>query len=174
VVRRAIERAWNHPAATTETRKRILRILLVEVVASVVENEIHLLLHWQRGDHTQLTVIKPRNGEHRWALDVATTDIIRELARLMPDHQIATVLNRAGKRTGRDNTWTEPRVRTFRNDHGIPVHRPGEQVERGEVNVLEAAKTLGTSRATVQRLITKAKLEARQGAVLNADESHLQ
>jgi hypothetical protein len=64
----------------------------------------------------------------------------------MPDHQVATVLNRAGKRTGRDNTWTEPRVPTFRNDHGIPVHRPGEQIECDEVNVLQAAKTLGTSR----------------------------
>src|SRR5215469_1834200 len=157
-----LERAWNHLAATAETRKRILRTLLVEVVASVTDKEIHLILHWQGGDHTQLKIIKPRNGQHRWALDAETTDIIRELARLMPDYQIASVLNRAGKRTGRDNTWTEARVRSFRNDHGIPVHRPGEQVERGEVNVLEAAKTLDTSRATVRRLITNGQLEARQ------------
>ena len=157
-----LEHAWNHPAATAETRKRILRTLLVEVVASVVDNEIHLLVHWQGGDHTQLKIIKPRNGEHRWTLNAETTDIIRELARLMPDYQIARVLNRAGKRTGRDNTWTEARVRTFRNDHGIPVHRPGERVERGEVNVVEAAETLGTSRATVRRLMTQGQLEARQ------------
>src|SRR5215472_3355088 len=96
-----LEHAWNHPAATAETRKRILRTLLVEVVASVVDNEIHLLVHWQGGDHTQLKIIKPRNGEHRWTLNAETTDIIREL------------LNRAGKRTGRDNTWTEARVRTY-------------------------------------------------------------
>src|SRR5262249_26382735 len=83
-----LERAWNRPAATAETRKRILRTLLVEIVASVRDNEIHLLLHWQGGDHTQLKIIKPRTGEHRWALDAETTDIIRELARLMPDYQI--------------------------------------------------------------------------------------
>lgn len=157
-----LEQAWNHPLATAETRKRILRTLLVEIVASVVDNEIHLLLHWQGGDHTQLKIIKPRNGEHRWTLDAETTDIIRELARSIPDFQIAGVLNRAGKRTGRDNTWTEARVRTFRDDHDIPVHRPEERGERGEVNVLEAAKTLGTSRATVRRLITQGQLEARQ------------
>ncbi len=32
------------------------------------------------------------------------TAIIRDLARLLPDAHIASVLNRAGKRTGRDNT----------------------------------------------------------------------
>lgn len=157
-----LERAWNHPAATAETRKRILRTLLVEIVASVVGNEIHLLLHWQGGDHTQIKVIKPRSGEHRWTLDSETTDIIRELARLIPDHQIAGILNRAGKRTGRDNTWTEARVRTFRNDHNIPVHRPEERAERGEVNIVEAARILGTSRETVRRLIAQGRLEARQ------------
>src|SRR5208282_6539502 len=56
------------------------------------------------GDHTKLTVVKARSGEHRWILDVETTAIIRDLARLLPDAHIASVLNRAGKRTGRDNT----------------------------------------------------------------------
>jgi hypothetical protein len=149
-----LEQAWNHPAAGVEVRKRILRTVLVEIVASVTGNEIDLVLHWQGGDHTELTVIKPRSGEHRWVADAETADIIREVARLMPDTQIASLLNRAGKRTGRDNSWTEPRVRAFRNDHNIPVYRPGERAERGE--------RLGTSMMTVQRLITKGTLAAKQ------------
>ena len=157
-----LEQAWNHPAAGVETRKRILRTVLVEIVASVAGNEINLVLHWQGGDHTELTVIKARTGEHRWMLDAETTDIIREVARLMPDMQIASLLNRAGKRTGRDNSWTEPRVRAFRNDHNIPVYRPGERAERGELTLEEAATALGTSMMTVQRLITKGTLAARQ------------
>lgn len=157
-----LEQAWNHPAACVETRKRILRTVLVEIVASVTGNEIDLMLHWHGGDHTNLKVIKPRSGEHRWMLDAATSDIIRELARLMPDMQIASVLNRAGKRTGRDNTWTEPRVRAFRNDHDIPVYRPGERAERGEITAIEAAETLGTSEMTVRRLIAKGVLDAKQ------------
>jgi hypothetical protein len=32
---------------------------------------------------------------------------IREVARLMPDQQIARLLNRAGKPTGRGNGWTQ-------------------------------------------------------------------
>jgi DNA invertase Pin-like site-specific DNA recombinase len=157
-----LERAWNHPAACVETRKRILRTVLVEIVASVADNEIDLMLHWQGGDHTNLKVIKARSGEHRWKLDAATSDIIMELARLMPDMHIASVLNRAGKRTGRDNTWTEPRVRAFRNDHDIPVYRPGERAERGEITPLEAAEKLGISEMAVRRLIAKGALNARQ------------
>jgi hypothetical protein len=157
-----LEHAWNHPGASAETRKRILRTVLVEIVARVAGCEIDLVLHWQGGDHTELKVLKARNGEHRWILDATTTDIIRELARLMPDLRIASLLNRAGKRTGRDNTWTEPRVRAFRNDHGIQVYREGERTERGELTLLEAAAALGTCAMTVQRLITAGTLEARQ------------
>ena len=57
----------------------------------------------QGGDHAKLTVVKARSGEYRWILDAETTAIIRDLARLLPDAHIASVLNRAGKRTGRDN-----------------------------------------------------------------------
>jgi DNA invertase Pin-like site-specific DNA recombinase len=157
-----LERTWNHPAATAETRKRILRTVLTEIIARHEGDEVHLVLHWQGGDHSELKVRKPRNGEHRWTLDATTTDIIIELARLMPDMSIAALLNRAGKRTGQDNTWTESRVRAFRNKHEIAVYREGERAERGELTLLEAAAALGTCQMTVLRMIRKGTLEARQ------------
>lgn len=157
-----LERAWNHQAATPETRKRILRTVIVEIVARVDDNEIDLKIHWQGGDHTQLNVRKARSGEHRWILDAPTTDIIRELARQVPDYRIASILNRAGKRTGRDNAWNEARVRAFRSNHGIEVYREGERAERGELNELEAAQVLGTCRMTVHRLIKRGILKAQQ------------
>jgi hypothetical protein len=157
-----LEHAWHHPAATSETRKRILRTIIVEIIARVDDNLIDLKIHWQGGDHTQLNVRKARSGEHRWILDATTTDIIRELARQVPDLRIASILNRAGKRTGRENTWNEVRVRAFRSDHGIEVYREGERAERGELNELEAAQVLGTCRMTVHRLIKRGILKAQQ------------
>src|SRR3954452_8086198 len=44
------------------------------------------------------------------------------LARLMPDRQIARLLNRVGKPTGQGNGWTEARVRSFRNYSDIAVY----------------------------------------------------
>jgi uncharacterized protein YecE (DUF72 family) len=63
-----LEAAWHHPAATAVTRKRIIRVVLREVVACVEDDQIHLLLHWQGGDHTRLMVRKNRRGQTRWAV----------------------------------------------------------------------------------------------------------
>ena len=157
-----LETAWHHPAATAITRKRIVRVVLREVVARVEGELIHLLLHWQGGDHTQLTVKKNRRGQTRWAAEPDTVDLIRSCARLMPDKAIAGLLNRMGKRTGRLNGWTQSRVRAFRNTHGIAVYREGEWAERGEITLAEAASMLDLSPITVLRQIKAGLLPAKQ------------
>ena len=117
-----VEVLWHHPGATAEARKRILRTLITEIVAKLTDDAIHLVIHWQGGDHTRLEVPKNRVGKPRWTTDAETGDLIRALARQQPDGGIAAILNRAGKRTGKGNTWTEARVRSHRNTHDIPVY----------------------------------------------------
>ena len=60
-----LERAWTHERASPESRKRIVRAVLMEIVATVQGNRILLRLHWQGGDHTELTVRKNRPAHHR-------------------------------------------------------------------------------------------------------------
>jgi excisionase family DNA binding protein len=157
-----IEMLWHHPGATAETRKRILRTVIAEIVVKVVDDTIQLVIHWQGGDHTRLAVPKNRCGKHRWGTDADTGDLIRALARQQPDAGIAAILNRAGKRTGKDNTWTEARVRSFRSAHGIAVYREGEIAERGEVTLEQAADRLKVSKMTVLRLIAGGTIQASQ------------
>ena len=122
--------AWAHPGATVETRKRILRAVLEEIVVTLADGRIDLLLHWRGGDHTRLGVPRNRTGQHRWRTAEEVGDLIRSLARQQSDGAIAATLNRLGKRTGRGNTWTQARVCSFRAGHGVEVHRPGEMAER--------------------------------------------
>ena len=157
-----VERAWHHERATPETRKRIVRALLVEVVANIEGDRITLRLHWQGGDHTELTVRKNRSGSHRWVTDAETGALVRDLARSMPDRWIASLLNRVGKRTGKGNPWTEARVRTFRTSRDIAVYREGERQERGELTLQEAAERLGVSKMTVLRQIRRGVIPGRQ------------
>jgi hypothetical protein len=157
-----LEGAWHHPAATAATRKRIIRAVLREVVARVEDDQVQLLLHWQGGDHTRLTVRKNRRGQTRWTVEPETLDLIRACARLMPDKAIAGMLNRTGKRTGRLNGWTQSRVRGFRNAHGIAVYVDGEWAERGEVTLTEAARMLDLSPMTVLRWICAGIIPAAQ------------
>ncbi len=157
-----LEAAWHHPAANAVTRKRIIRVVLREVVARVEDDQIQLLLHWQGGDHTRLTVRKNRRGQTRWSVEPETMELIRACARLMPDKAIAGMLNRTGKRTGRLNGWTQSRVRGFRNTHGIAVYADDEWAERGEVTLTEAARMLNLSPLTVLRHIRAGIIPAEQ------------
>jgi excisionase family DNA binding protein len=157
-----LEAVWQHPRATADMRKRILRTAIAEIVATLADSAIELVIHWQGGDHTRLSVPRNRTGQHRWRCDAAVDDMIRDLARQQSDQAIAATLNRAGVRTGRGNTWTQARVCSFRSAHGIAVYRPGEMAERGELTLEEAAERLGVSKMTALRLIGSGAITARQ------------
>lgn len=157
-----LPRVWDHPSASSQLRKRILRTVILEIVARVADARVELVIHWQGGDHTELSVVKNRIGQHRWSTDVEVQDLIAQLARQLNDGSIAALLNRLGHRTGRDQTWTELRVRSFRGDHRIAVYKLGEREERGEATLEQAADALGTSKMTVLRMISAGSLAASQ------------
>jgi DNA invertase Pin-like site-specific DNA recombinase len=157
-----LERAWSHPAASATTRKRILRAALHEIIARIENGFIEMVLHWQGGDHTALKLKMNTAGKHRWTVAEDTLTLVRELARQMPDKQIARLLNRAGKPTGRGNGWTEVRVRSFRHHHEIAVFRLGEWADRGEITLASAAKIIGVTPMTALRMIQRGALKGRQ------------
>jgi hypothetical protein len=154
--------AWSHPAATSATRKRIVRAALSEIVVRVEAEHIEMILHWQGGDHTALRLRKNGVGKHRWTIPEDTLSLVRELARLMPDRQIARLLNRVGKPTGRGNGWTQARVCSFRSHHGIAVHRESEWAERGEITLEAAAQVMEVSVMTALRMVRLGIIKGRQ------------
>jgi excisionase family DNA binding protein len=157
-----LPRVWDHPSAGNDTRKRILRAVIEEIVARVADARIELVIHWRGGDHSELSVVKNRTGQHRWTADVEVQTLVGQLARQLNDGSIASLLNRLGHRTGRDLTWTETRVRSFRCSHGIAVYKDGEREQRGEVTLEQAADLLATSKMTVLRMISAGTLNASQ------------
>jgi DNA invertase Pin-like site-specific DNA recombinase len=157
-----LELAWLHPAATAATRKRILRAALHEIVVRIDGGFIEMVLHWQGGDHTALKLKMNSAGKHRWTVPQDTLLLIRELARLMPDQQIARLLNRAGKPTGRGNGWTKARVCSFRSHHDIAVHRIDEWAERGEITLEAAARIVGVSVMTALRMVRHGIIKGHQ------------
>lgn len=116
------ERAWESPGATAATCKRIIRSLIHEIVVRIRDEVLELIVHWHGGDHTALQVRKNRTGEHRWSTAADVVDLVRVLARQMPDSTVAAVLNRASKSTGWGNSWTRVRVRSLRNQHAIAAY----------------------------------------------------
>jgi hypothetical protein len=154
--------AWNHPAASVELKKRMLRTVLTEIIADVVDEppEIQMWLHWAGGVHTQLRVAKNRTGKHRRCADQKVGDLVRELAKVCSDANIAAILNRLGYRTGAGNTWIESRVRSFRSYHQIAAMPTNGK--RDWLTLADAARELGISAPSVRKLIKLGVLPAQQ------------
>jgi Helix-turn-helix domain len=87
---------------------------------------------------------------------------VRELARLMPDRQIARLLNRCG--ASRPATVMDGRKSAggFRNHHDIVVYRGGEHAERGEITLDAAAEIIGVCKMTALRMIRRGDIKCRQ------------
>ena len=155
---------WHHPTTDLRTKKRIVRLLIEEIIAKIepgAREQIALTIHWKGGKHTAPVIPRNRTGQHRRVTDRAIVDVVRDLARVQPDQHIARVLNRLGYRTGAGNTWTEPRVLSLRRYHEIPAF--DRSVDRQDtLTIAGAAAALGISATTVRRLIVLGLLPATQ------------
>ena len=159
-----LERAWSHPAATSATRKRILRACLDEIVVRKDGEVLDMVLRWHGGDHTALKLRVKLNASGR-SYNPVTDDLValvRELARLMPDRQIARLLNRSGTQMATGKAWTEQSVLGFRKHRDIAAYRDGEWAERGEITLEAAAKIIGVCNMTALRMLRRGDIKGRQ------------
>jgi len=153
---------WADPATDARTKKRLVRLLIEEILVSPPDaRTLDLLIHWKGGKHTRLAVPRNRTGQHRRCTDRAVVDVVRDLARRVSDAQIARLLNRLGYRTGAGNTWTQQRVVSLRHAHDIAVYTP-DPAGIALLTIGQAARTLGVSTTTVRRLIVSGRLPATQ------------
>lgn len=157
-----LQRLWSHPASPPELKKRILRTVLEEIVADVHEDppEVELRLHWKGGVHTRLRIPRNRKGQHRRVTDRDTVDLVRELAKVCADFEIARVLNRLGRHTGAGNPWTEPRIRSLRSYRKIDPCPA--RAERTWCTLADAAEELHVSSSAVRRLLREGILAGHQ------------
>jgi len=159
---RRFPETWSNPATDYRTKKRLVRLLIEEIIANVLTDQrIELTIHWKGGKHSILYVRKSRTGEHSRTTQREVVEVVRDLARTLPDAQIARVLNRLGYRTGAGNTWIQSRVDSLRNNNSIAVFNPERDGDR-VVTIGGAAQILEVSTSAVRKLIECGVLSARQ------------
>lgn len=157
-------RVWHDPGTDMAMKKRIVRTLIEEVLVDVDEEHavIDVVIHWAGGCHTTLQVKKNRTGHHHYSTSQDIVELVRDLAHVASDREIARILNRLHLKTGRDNTWTEGRVRALRNYQSIPVYSPEEQARAEWLNMAQAAEYLGVSPMSVRRLLSAGVIRGKQ------------
>ena len=81
---------WHDPESDMRLKKRIVGTLIEEILVDVDEESARIrMVRWAGGQHAQLSVRKQRKGQHRYTTDRKVVDIVRELAAMVPDGQIA-------------------------------------------------------------------------------------
>jgi DNA invertase Pin-like site-specific DNA recombinase len=155
---------WNDASAPIELKKRIIRTLINEIVVDVNHSSatVEMQIHWAGGVHTELKVRKNRAGHKANTTDRDVVELVRELALVQPDSNIASTLNRLGYHCGSGKTWNETRVKHLRNYNKIPVFVRGG--DRSWVTMEEAADILKTGVTVIRTMIRKQFLPARQVA----------
>ncbi len=146
-----LERRWNEALqAVAKIEGDIAALIARRVRHRLVEPELQVKQRLNAA------------GRHNPRIPDDTIALMRELARLMPDRQIARLLNRIGVVTGYGNAWTQERVRGFRHHHEITGHRDGEWAQRGEITLEAAAKIVGVCNMTALRMLRRGDIKGRQ------------
>ena len=114
---------------------------------------------WQQRASTNLTVQLPLNIADRVRYPAALVDKVRELARGLPDAEIANRLNREGHASAKGKPYTTQIVRWIRWRYQIP---PAELRRPEELTVQQVAQHFGVSTGVVYYWIERSLIQARQ------------
>ena len=153
---------WDSPHCPMELRKTIIRTVVREVIVNeeVAGERLRFVVHWQGGSHTSFAMPKPQWGiAEKTAPD--TIELIRQMAVRYSDEEIARVLNKHGRRTGKGNRWTTNRVGAARRRYVIDGRRrpcPDPEV----FSLQQAARYCGVSATTIKRLVASGLLKRNQ------------
>ena len=155
-----LEAIWSDPSTSARLRKRIVRTLIEEVLIDVdsSQGELLLTIRWKGGVHTELHLPRRRRGQSSTQTSRELIEAVAVLARISSDDIIASVLNRNGHLTGRNNRWTRERVTALRSHHRIPCYKPDEQPSW--VNLTDAAASLDISPRTLRLAIERGDIPA--------------
>ena len=153
---------WNSDACAMTLKKRIARTLINEIVVDIdAAQQLNMVIHWHGGCHTTFSMNKPMSGAvvHKTAIE--DVELIKRMAQRYGDDEIARVLSKLGRHTGKGNRWTQARVATVRRKHHIAAPAA---MDPDILNLAQAQKHTGVSDTTLMRLIRANLLAVQQVA----------
>jgi len=158
---RDLPRLWHAPTTQSKDRKRMLRLLIKDITVEKPANQKQLLVHirWQGGACSDVTVPLPPNIADRVRYPSAVVDRIRELARTLPDGEIADQLNGEGQASAKGRPYTVKIIQWIRCRYRIP---PAELKKPEELTVQQVAKRFGASDQVVYYWIEHSMIQSRR------------
>ena len=158
---RDLPRLWHAPTTQSKDRKRMLRLLIKDITIEKPVKQKQLLVHirWQGGACSEVSVQLPPNIADRVRYPSAVVERIRELARDLPDGEIADQLHREGQVSAKGRPYTVKIVQWIRCRYRIP---PAALKRPEELTVQQVAKRFGASDQVVYYWIEHSVIRSRR------------
>jgi len=160
-----LTKVWYNPNTDARIKKRIVRLLIKQVwVKLISEKTIKATIHWQGGVHSEYEFQRRhrRSTGNKQSVLPSIHELIRKLARVCDDKQIARILNRHGYPADKDQTWSQSHVLQFREQHKIAQFSEQQYMKRNLVTLKQAAQMLQVSMATILLMIESKLIRANQ------------
>lgn len=157
--------AWESELCPMELKKKILRTVIEEIVVNLDESTqiLHFVIHWKGGCHTEFEMEKPRSGVGR-ATDIQDVDLICKMAVHYEDGEIARVLNKLKRRTGKGLPWNRSRVASVRKRHGLTSAPHAKMRGQQILSLAQASHYCAVSDTTIRKLVEAKLLPMTQAA----------
>jgi DNA invertase Pin-like site-specific DNA recombinase len=152
---------WHHPDCPMRLKKQIVRLLIKEVMVDLVQDDkrLNFIIHWHGGSHSAFSIERPMSActLHRTA--DGDVEIITKMAALHSDAEIAMVLGKLGRKTGKGNRWTSSRVAVARRKYCKNIQNKSNE---NQLTIVQAQNYCGVSGSTIHRLIEAKLLKGEQ------------
>ncbi len=159
-----LPRLWNASTTSDKDRKRLLRTLIADVTltsqAEGVGDQVRIGIRWRSGATKEIVV--RRAGPGHSATSPEVVELIKQLAGLYSDREIAAKLTAASLRTGSGHLFDATAVRWVRHIHRIPSAHP--DTAPGELTIPQVAARLGVGVSVIYRWTRGSRLQTRRTA----------
>ena len=107
---------------TNQDRKQLLRAAIEEVQLRSEDDHYAIKVLWKGNAVSERQIPRRRRGQNVHATSSDIVQMVRLLATELDDAQIARVLTKQGRHTGKGNPFSAHKVAQLRNRNGIPVY----------------------------------------------------
>jgi hypothetical protein len=102
---------WENPSVQNEERKRMLRLLIDNVLITQFDEHIHLSVNFKSGTHKSFDIQKGKQSYESWRTPPEALELIKSgLDQLKSNTDIAESLNAGGFKSGRNLEFTRSMV----------------------------------------------------------------
>ena len=154
-------RLWHATSTSHKDRKRMIRLLIKEIIVKVTDDRKQAILYiqWLGGASEEILVKLPPKTSEKWRCSPEIIERVRALALCMTDQEIVDKFNQEGLQTNKRNTYTLSSIKWIRFKYKISSYNLRKP---GELSINEVSQKFNVSHHVVRYWIERKYIDVRK------------